>query len=661
MNSFFLQPESGAESGDADGLGADDSNAISAAEPVRVANVHYLNSAPYHLIKHDPRFTYLQATPAEVARMLLEDEADLSLIPVVEFFNHGATSVYEVLPFGICSEGAVETVCLFANQPLESLTQISLDTSSRTSVVLLRLCLEQKWPGILKRIQFVGCDPELAADAVSGQRGALLIGDIAHERRGEFGYCLDLGECWTEYTGLPFVFAVWAARKDRVTEADRGLLEAAFRKGVEQRVELADEWLLTHESSEAVSPTSISAEFAHHYVSEIIDFELTPRHWQALELFQIEASAMGLLPAAVSSPLRPIHNARSLDSILIDASEGVRISIADGMRLALEASLGDLGVASDIALKRVHPTPAVSYIVDRNINYTNVCNVFCSFCAFYRGPGKSGGYLLTKEAIGKKIQDMLEAGGIQILLQGGLNPDLGIEYYEDLFGWIKANYPINLHGLSADEVLHISKVSNLSIDTTIDRLIAAGLGSLPGGGAEILVDSVRRRIARLKSSTRDWLTVHRSAHRAGITSTCTMMFGVKESWLDRFSHFSKLRHLQDETGGFTAFIAWPFQDENTHVKRGDTSAPEYLRVQAVSRLFLDNIPNIQSSWVTQGPLIGQLALSFGANDFGSVMFEENVVSAAGTTYCIDEETIERYIRDAGSEPWRRDVHYQRVA
>ena len=255
----------------------------------------------------------------------------------------------------------------------------------------------------------------------------------------------------------------------------------------------------------------------------------------------------------------------------------------------------------------------------------------------------------------------MAAGGIQILLQGGLNPELGIAYYEDLFRWLKREYPaVNLHALSADEILHICKVSNLSIEQTLQRLISAGMGSLPGGGAEILVEHVRKRIARLKSSAELWLAVHRTAHRLGIPSTCTMMFGVKESWRDRLLHLEMLRQLQDETSGFTAFITWPYQQGELRLARGDTSAAEYLRVQAVARLFLDNIAHLQSSWVTQGPSIGQVALSFGADDFGAVMFEENVVSAAGTTFRMNSEFIESQIRRAGYTPWRRNVRYQEV-
>lgn len=271
-----------------------------------------------------------------------------------------------------------------------------------------------------------------------------------------------------------------------------------------------------------------------------------------------------------------------------------------------------------------------------------------------------GGYTLSREQLSQKIEETVAAGGIQILLQGGLNPDLGIEYYEDLFRWIKANYPVNLHALSADEILHIAKVSELTIEEVLERLIEAGLGSLPGGGAEILVDRVRHRIARLKSSTEQWLAVHRAAHRLGLPSSCTMMYGVQETWEDRLEHLERLRSLQNETGGFTAFITWPYQQGTLSLRASDSTAEDYLRVQALARLFLDNVPHLQSSWVTQGPTIGRIALDYGADDFGSVMFEENVVSAAGTTFKMDAAAIQREIRTAGYAPWRRNVRYEPV-
>ena len=351
----------------------------------------------------------------------------------------------------------------------------------------------------------------------------------------------------------------------------------------------------------------------------------------------------------------------TIDTILDDASSGRRISSDNALILATRASLADLGMAANERRQALHPDRRVSYIVERNINYTNVCNVYCRFCAFYRGPGRPGGYTLSKEQLARKIDETVEAGGIQILLQGGLNPDLGIEYYEDLFGWIKSEYPINLHALSADEILHIAEISKLAIEQVLERLVNAGMGSLPGGGAEILVDHVRHRIARLKSNTEAWLAVHRAAHRLGLPSSCTMMFGVRESWTDRIEHLERLRQLQDETRGFTAFITWPYQQGSLSLRRGNTTSTEYLRVQALSRLFLDNIPHLQSSWVTQGPSVGQIALDFGADDFGAVMFEENVVSAAGTTFHMNAESIEQQIRGAGYVPWRRDVRYQEAA
>ena len=348
----------------------------------------------------------------------------------------------------------------------------------------------------------------------------------------------------------------------------------------------------------------------------------------------------------------------ALDSLLDSASQGDRLSPDEALLLATSATLTDLGMAADARRRQLHPGRRVSYIVERNINYTNVCNVYCRFCAFYRAPGRPGGYTLDRAQLAAKIEEAVAAGGIQILLQGGLNPELGIDYYEDLFRWIKANFAVNLHALSADEVLHIARVSSLPIATVLNRLIDAGMGSLPGGGAEILVDDVRRRIARLKSTSDQWIEVHRTAHRLGLRSTCTMMFGVRESWRDRLLHLDRLRRLQDETGGFTAFITWPYQQGELSLRRGNTSAAEYLRVHALSRLFLDNIPHLQSSWVTQGPSVGQVALEFGADDFGAVMFEENVVSSAGTTFRMNAELIEAHIRRAGYEPWRRDVHYQ---
>jgi cyclic dehypoxanthinyl futalosine synthase len=329
----------------------------------------------------------------------------------------------------------------------------------------------------------------------------------------------------------------------------------------------------------------------------------------------------------------------------------------DWLDLYERAPLLELGGLADAERWRQHPDPVVSYIIDRNINYTNVCVAQCGFCAFYRDLPSAEGYVLSKQELAQKIEETLALGGNQILLQGGLHPDLGIEYYEELFRWIKGSYPIWIHGLSPAEIKHICKVSGLSTETALRRLIGAGLDSIPGGGAEILSDRVRNVIGIAKGSTGDWLEVMEVAHGLGLKTTATMMFGHVETLEERVEHLLHLRELQDRTRGFTAFIAWTFQPANTALARDELSSFQYLRTLAVARLLLDNFPNVQASWVTQGGKIGQVSLRFGANDFGSLMIEENVVSAAGAHFRLTEAEIARNIQDAGFQPKRRRMDY----
>lgn len=320
-----------------------------------------------------------------------------------------------------------------------------------------------------------------------------------------------------------------------------------------------------------------------------------------------------------------------------------------------------IGQAADAVRRRLHPEGVVSYIIDRNINYTNFCTEYCSFCAFYRPPGHKDGYVLPKETIFAKIQETIDLGGTGILMQGGLHPDLKIEWYEDLFRSIKQRFRIHLHCLSAPEVTNIAEVSELDLSTTIARLRDAGLDSIPGGGAEILDDAVRHRISRLKCGTQDWIDVHRTAHKLGMRTTATMMFGCGETLEQRMNHFDIVRNIQQETGGFTAFIPWTFQRENTSLGRfvkEEATAVEYLKTLAISRLYLDQILNVQSSWVTQGLKTCQLGLRFGGNDVGSIMIEENVVSQAGARNHATEEDLRRIIRDAGFTPKQRDTLYR---
>src|SRR6476646_840276 len=320
-----------------------------------------------------------------------------------------------------------------------------------------------------------------------------------------------------------------------------------------------------------------------------------------------------------------------------------------------------IGMEADQIRRKLHPEGIVSYIIDRNINYTNFCTEYCSFCAFYRPMGHAEGYILSKEKIFEKIQETLDLGGTGILLQGGLHPDLHIEWYEDLLSSIRSRFNIWQHCFSAPEIVNIAEVSGLSLRDTIARLRDAGLDSIPGGGAEILDTDVRHRISRLKCSVQEWIDVHRTAHSLGMRTTATMMFGCGETIEQRLHHLEIVRQIQEDTGGFTAFIPWFFQREYTSLGRfvkEEATAVEYLKMLAISRIYLDNILNVQASWVTPGLKVCQLGLRFGGNDVGSIMLEENVVSAAGTHHRATEEQLRRLIRDAGFVPKQRDTLYQ---
>lgn len=352
----------------------------------------------------------------------------------------------------------------------------------------------------------------------------------------------------------------------------------------------------------------------------------------------------------------------TITRLLRKAAEGERLSFDDGLALADCRDLHGLGRAADDVCRRLHPEPYRTYNIDRNVNYTNVCAAVCDFCAFYRKTNDSDAYVLSREVLYKKIEETIALDGDQILLQGGNHPSLTLEWYEELFRDLRTRFPqVNLHAMSASEIWNIHKISKRPLREVLERLQAAGLGSLPGGGAEILVDRVRKAITKNKVLTDDWLEVHRVWHQLGGRSTCTMMFGHVETLAERIEHLDRLRQLQDETGGFTAFICWTFQPDHTALAGVyPAGAFEYLRTQALARLYLDNVPNIQSSWVTQGLKVGQVALFFGANDMGSLMIEENVVSAAGTVHHLTLEQIKNAIREAGYVPRQRNVFYQYI-
>ena len=349
-------------------------------------------------------------------------------------------------------------------------------------------------------------------------------------------------------------------------------------------------------------------------------------------------------------------------AIYEDALAGRRISAGDAHTLLLEGDLLDLGVVASEVRNRHNDPGVATYNIDRNINYTNVCVYRCRFCAFYRRPGDPEGYLLSREEIGRKIEETLALHGTGILMQGGVHPDLPLGWYEDLLRFIRATYPeIHVHAFSPPEVKFIARKERMSFYEVIARLKAAGLQSIPGGGAELLADDVRREVlAYPKCSSAEWLDVMRQAHANGLRTSATMMYGMGEPLVARVEHLQRVRDLQDETGGFTAFISWTFQHENTEMADvPETFADEYLRTLAVTRLFFDNVTHLQTSWVTQGKKIGQAALGWGADDMGSIMIEENVVSAAGTAYQMSQDEMERLIRSAGYEPRQRTNLYER--
>ena len=351
----------------------------------------------------------------------------------------------------------------------------------------------------------------------------------------------------------------------------------------------------------------------------------------------------------------------TIDRILSKAIDGARITFAEGIELMACKDLHKLGRAAHAVTMRLHPEPYRTYNIDRNINYTNVCAAVCDFCAFYRKSGDSDAYVLPREELYEKIQETITLGGDQILLQGGMHPSLKLEWYEELLTDLRNRFPsVNLHAFSPPEIWHFHKINKLPLMDVLRRLKAAGMGSLPGGGGEILVDRVRKALTKNKALTDEWLEVSRVWHQLGGRSSATMMFGHIETDAERIEHFDRLRTLQDETGGFTAFICWTMQPGHKMADAPAVGSFEYLRVQAISRLYLDNIRNIQSSWVTQGAKVGQLALFYGANDMGSLMIEENVVASAGTVHYLTLEQIKSAIREAGWTPRQRNFFYELI-
>jgi cyclic dehypoxanthinyl futalosine synthase len=624
---------------------------------LRLAAVSFLNTRPITygieqgLVGRD-RFELTFDLPSRCAVAVARGEADLALMPIASYAT-ADTELCIVPGVAIASRGPVRTVLLMGDVPWERMETIFLDEASRTSQMLVRLLTHER--GLSPRFESAPHDRIL--DQVGGCKGALVIGDLCFGASSRFPCVYDLGAEWTRTVGLPFLNAAWIGPAGVVELADIELLQQSLALGLEKRDEIARGY---------AERDGVDVELYRHYFHQNIHYELGAAELGGAAAFFERAHRAGILKRkpvlrlyAGKTHRKPRVAGRSVDTLLADAAVGGRLSREDGVRLYQQASLYDLGQAADARRRQLHPHGVVTYIVDRNVNYGNACTTACQFCNFHRPPGDGRAYTLTRDQLARKLQETVDLGGIQVLLQGGVNPELGLAYYQDLFRWMKASFPLAIHGLSPEEIRYLAEREKLSIQTVLERLIAAGLDSLPGGGAEILDDEVRRRISPRKCSVATWLEVMRQAHRLGLRTTATMVFGFGETPAQLVGHLDRVRDLEDETAGFTAFICWSFQAEGTKLPlHDDTSATRYLRVLALARLYLDNFPNLQVSWVTMGPAVGQAGLRFGGNDFGSAMIEENVVAQAGAVFKLSAADIERAIRAAGFLPRRRNMRYE---
>jgi cyclic dehypoxanthinyl futalosine synthase len=641
---------------------------------IRLAAVSFLNARPITFGLEqglgEDRFELSFDLPSRCAARIGAGDADIALIPTAAYRqleqDAEAPTLRAVPGVAIGSHGPVRTVLLAGQVPWEQMTDVALDGASRSSSALLRvLCRER---GLAPRFAELG--HESIARAAHATTGALVIGDAGFEVADAYPHVYDLGAEWRRLTGLPFVFALWAGRSDAIDDETVRLLQESLRQGLGHRKQIALAWAEAHGGDPASYERYLTDNVRYGLGAEELSgvgafFERMrlvegASHKTRLRFYDgayVKERAIRVVPPAGGQV--PAALARSVDALLSDAGAGARLSPDDFLHLYDHASTLDLGAAADARRRALHPDGTVTYIIDRNVNYTNVCVTRCKFCNFYRPPTSRDGYTLSREVLAQKFEETVALGGVQILLQGGLNPQLPLAWYEELFRWMKANFPLAIHGLSPEEIRYIAELEGLPIRTVLERLVAAGLDSVPGGGAEILDDEIRHAISPLKCTTDTWMEVMREAHAIGLRSTTTMVFGFGETPAHVVNHLERLRALQDQTCGFTAFICWPFQAEGTRLKlRDDTTAMRYLRMFALARLYLDNIPSLQVSWPTMGPEVGQVGLRFGGNDFGSAMIEENVVSQAGAVFKLGAADIERYVRGAGFVPRRRNMRYE---
>jgi len=654
-----------------------------ASAPLRVCAVTFLNAWPLYQPLFErppldaegrPLFAVEEALPAECARRLAAGECDVALVPVASYLEHPE---WEVVPeIGIAARGAVQTVVVVSQVPLPEVTRIHLDAASRSSVLLLRtlLALEGLHPELVTAPHGEG------AGRVRGTEAALVIGDAAFDLTpARFAHRMDLGARWLALTGMPMVFAFWAARPGVLTPAHVAALQAARDRGVDKAEELARSY--RERRLAAGQPAQDENSYAN-YLRRTIRYRLDAWEREGLVEYIARSHELGLHDAAdvhvrfVTGEHEGVAAARRarpakvapLDAtaLLERAAAGERLQLHEGIVLYEHADTLALGEAADRRRQALHPEGVVTYIIDRNVNYTNVCTARCKFCNFYVPPTRKHheGYVHSKEVLAQKFRETEALGGVQILLQGGLNPDLRIEWYEDLFRWTKQNFNLRLHALSPTEIIHIAHLEDLSIREVLVRLRAAGLDSLPGGGAEVFSERVRRKICHDKADADRWLSVHRIAHRLGMRSNVTMLYGHIETLEERVDHMLRARTLQDETGGFQAFIPLAFHPDNNQMRKlPPPSAADTLRVHAVARLMLDNIPHVKAFWIATGVGVAQTSLWFGVDDLDGTVQEEKIYHMAGTEApeAMTTAELRRLINAAGRDPVERDTLYNVVA
>lgn len=618
---------------------------------LRLSGVSFLNAQPvlHGLLAGlgDARMRLRLAEPSELARQLFEGEVDAALGPVAPLATHGELEVVPGVALGC--DGPVRSVLLVAEQPIETLDEVLLDASSRTSVALSRLVLRHLRGGDEPR--YCARPAREIVERIGGATGGLLIGDIALEVEHRFTHRIDLGQAWKEMTGLPFVFAVWVARPGRLDGSDVALLQQSLAEGLCARPQIARSWARGRGGD---------ADDHLRYLSESMRYELDAPARAGLVEFLRRGAEAGLFPETelrfapgeqAAGPVAPGEQAarsvaggarRTLDGLLARAAEGARLSLAEGERLYADVSLAELGACSDERRRAWHGPGRATYAVERVVHYTNVCDRGCGFCAFARHRDAADAYVRARSTVGELVAETVAAGGNRVLLQGGLNSRLHLEFFVELLRYLKREFPIMLHALSPDEVLHLVRLEDRNVTDVLEALSATGLDAIAGTGAEVLTDRVRAQAAPNKCTSAEWLDVMRISHRLGMRGDVTMMHGTVDTPRDRLLHLIKVRDLQDETAGVTGLSVWRYvPTAATAAVAGDLSDEAHLRTVALTRLLLDNVRHVQLATAGEPDEVTRRALGAGADRLVALPFEMPSLASAGGVFAASPSWAQR--------------------